>query len=110
MKLGSIETEADCFRGVTTSLGEVQKRTNCEKNLVISMRKILMRKILSTNFLLVVFVFCIIFVIVAYPISIYLLSVGLRPLYSQIVGILLGHLAAWAFVILTVKKDRVKKT
>ncbi len=74
------------------------------------MRKILIKKILSTNFLLVVFVFCIIFVIVAYPIGIYLLNVGLRPLYSHIVGILLGNLAAWTFVILTVKKDRVKKT
>lgn len=74
------------------------------------MRKIPIRKILSTNFLLVVFVFCVVFVIVAYPIGIYLLSVGLRPLYSYTVGISLGNLAAWTFVILTVKKDRVKKT
>lgn len=28
MKLGSIEAEADCFGGVTTSIGKVQKRTN----------------------------------------------------------------------------------
>lgn len=68
------------------------------------MRKILIKKIFSTNFLLVVIVFCIIFVILAYPIGSYLLSVGLRPLYSYIVGISLGNLAAWTFVILTVKK------
>jgi hypothetical protein len=74
------------------------------------MRKILIKKILSTNFLLVVIVFCIIFVVVAYPISSYLRSVDLRPFDSITVSILLGNLAAWTFVILTVKKDRVKKT
>jgi hypothetical protein len=82
-----------------------EREQTVKKNLeVISMRKIMIKKILSTNFLLVVIVFCIIFVIVAYPIGSYLLSVGLRPLYSNIVSILLGNLAAWAFVILTVKK------
>jgi hypothetical protein len=73
-------------------------------------RKIVIKNILSTNFLLVVIVFCIVFVIVAYPIGSYLLSVGLRPLYSHIVGISLGNLAAWTFVILMVKKAEVKKT
>jgi hypothetical protein len=68
------------------------------------MRKIVIKKILCTNFLLVVIVFCIIFGIVAYPIGSYLLGVGLRPLYSYFVSILLGNLAAWTFVILTVKK------
>jgi len=72
------------------------------------MRKILIKKILCTNFLLVVIVFCIIFVIVAYPIGSYLLSVGLRSLYSKLVGILLGNLAAWTFVFLTVKMQGEK--
>jgi len=72
------------------------------------MRKIM--KILYTNFLLLIIVFCIIFVIVAYPISNYLLNIGLRPLYSYIVSTLLGNLAAWTFVILTVKNAEVKKT
>jgi hypothetical protein len=75
------------------------------------MRKILIKKILCTNFLLVVIVFCIIFVIVAYPISSHLLNIGWKPLYSYLVSTWLGNLAAWTFVILTVKIEKeMKKT
>jgi hypothetical protein len=66
------------------------------------MRKIVIKKTI-TNILLYGILFAVIFGIVAYPIGSYLLDIGLRPLHSYLVGILLGHLTAWIILNLTVQ-------
>ena len=66
------------------------------------MRKIVIKKTM-TNILLYGILGGVIFGIVAYPIASYLLDIGLRPLLSYIVGILLGYLTAWIVLNLTVK-------
>ena len=60
----------------------------------------------NTNIILYGILFAVIFGIVAYPISSYLLDIGLRSLYSYLVGILLGHLTAWIFLNLTVEIEQ----
>jgi len=66
------------------------------------MRKIVIKKTM-TNILLYGILFAVIFGIVAYPIGSYLLDIGLKPLLSYLVGILLGHLTAWIILNLTVE-------
>jgi hypothetical protein len=66
------------------------------------MRKIVIRN-KSINILFSVILFVIIFVIVAYPIGIYLLDIGLKPLYSSLIGILLGNIVAWTVLFLTIE-------
>jgi hypothetical protein len=66
------------------------------------MRKIVIKKTI-TNILLYGILFAVIFGIVAYPICGYLLDIGFRPLHSYLVGILLGHLAAWIILNLTIE-------
>ncbi len=59
----------------------------------------------NTNIILYGVLFGVIFGIVAYPIGSYLLNIGLRPLHSYLVGILLGHLTAWIVLNLTIKSS-----
>jgi len=66
------------------------------------MRRLVLKRN-NTNILLYGILFAVIFGIVAYPISSYLLDIGLRPLHSYLVGILVGHLTAWIVLNLTVK-------
>jgi len=66
------------------------------------MRKIVIKKT-SINILLSVILFAIIFVIIAYPIGIYLLDIGLKPLYSSLIGILLGNIVAWTVLYFTIE-------
>lgn len=66
------------------------------------MRKIVLKRN-NTNILLNAIVFAVIFGIVAFPIGSYLLDIGLKPLHSYLVGILLGHLTAWILAVFMVE-------
>ena len=71
------------------------------------MRKIVLKRN-NTNIVLCSILFGVIFGIVVYPVGIYLLNIGLRPLHSNLVGILAGHLTAWILLNLTVKIEPAK--
>lgn len=66
------------------------------------MRKIVLKRN-NTNILLNAIVFAVIFGIVAFPIGSYLLDIGLKPLHSYLVCILLGHLTAWILAVFMVE-------
>lgn len=66
------------------------------------MRKIVLKRN-NTNILLNAIMFGVIFGIVAFPIGSYLLNIGVKPLYSILVGILVGHLTAWILAVFMVE-------